>query len=67
MSRLHLSRRGVFAAALAAPAILGARARAAGTIQMVSHRYPALEFYAEKMRSAVPDAPDGGAQIYWKT
>lgn len=56
MSRLHLSRRGLVAATLAAPAILGARARAAGTIQMVSHRYPALEFYAEKMRSAVPGA-----------
>jgi len=28
--------------------------RAAGTIQMLSHRYPALEYYAEKMRSAIP-------------
>jgi ABC-type glycerol-3-phosphate transport system substrate-binding protein len=54
MSRLHLSRRGIIAASLAAPAILGGRARAAGTIQMISHRYPALEYYAEKMRTAVP-------------
>jgi multiple sugar transport system substrate-binding protein len=54
MSRLRLGRRGIVAAALAAPAILGARARAAGTIQMISHRYPALEYYAEKMRGAVP-------------
>ncbi len=51
----HLSRRHVLAtSALAAPALLGTRARAAGTIQMISHRYPALEYYAAKMRSAVP-------------
>ena len=49
-----LSRRGLVATTLAAPVILGARARAAGTIQMISHRYPALEYFAEKMRSAVP-------------
>ena len=54
MNRLVLSRRGLVAAALAAPAILGGRARAAGTIQMISHRYPALEYYAEKMRGAIP-------------
>ena len=54
MSGLHLSRRSLVAATLAAPAILGARARAAGTIQMISHRYPALEYYAEKMRTAIP-------------
>ena len=28
--------------------------RAAGPIQMVSHRYPALEFFAEQMRGAIP-------------
>ncbi|HET7882658.1 MAG TPA: extracellular solute-binding protein [Acetobacteraceae bacterium] len=49
-----LSRRGLVATTLAAPVILGARARAAGTIQMISHRYPALEYFAEKMRSAIP-------------
>jgi ABC-type glycerol-3-phosphate transport system substrate-binding protein len=54
MSRLQISRRGIVAATLAAPAILGRRARAAGTIQMISHRYPALEYYAEKMRTAIP-------------
>src|SRR5580658_7518823 len=54
MGRLHLSRRGVIAAALAAPSVLGSRARAAGTIQMISHRYPALEYFAEKMRTAIP-------------
>jgi ABC-type glycerol-3-phosphate transport system substrate-binding protein len=54
MNRLQISRRSIVAASLAAPAILGGRARAAGTIQMISHRYPALEYYAEKMRSAVP-------------
>lgn len=35
------------AAALVAPA-------AAQTVQMISHRYPALELYAAKMREAVP-------------
>ena len=49
-----ISRRNLVVATFAAPAILGARARAAGTIQMISHRYPALEYYAEKMRNAVP-------------
>jgi multiple sugar transport system substrate-binding protein len=54
MTSRHLSRRSLVAATLAAPAILGARARAAGTIQMISHRYPALEYFAEKMRGAIP-------------
>lgn len=54
MNRLHLTRRGIIAATLAAPAVLGGRARAAGTVQMISHRYPALEYYAEKMRGAIP-------------
>jgi len=54
MDRFRLNRRRVLQAALAAPAILGSTARAAGPIQMISHRYPALEYYAEKMRSAIP-------------
>jgi multiple sugar transport system substrate-binding protein len=54
MSALHLGRRSIVTATLAAPALLGARARAAGNIQMISHRYPALEYYAEKMRTAIP-------------
>jgi ABC-type glycerol-3-phosphate transport system substrate-binding protein len=54
MTGFHLRRRHVLQAALAAPAILGRAAHAAGTIQMISHRYPALEYYAEKMRTAIP-------------
>ena len=54
MTSFRLSRRRALVTALAAPALLGRAARAAGTIQMVSHRYPALEYYAEKMRTAVP-------------
>ena len=40
-------------AALAVPAVVG-RARADDPVQLISHRYPALEFYAEKLRGAVP-------------
>jgi ABC-type glycerol-3-phosphate transport system substrate-binding protein len=54
MKPTHINRRQVLRAALAAPVILGGTARAAGTIQMISHRYPALEHYAEKMRGAIP-------------
>src|SRR5258708_17114896 len=54
MNPIRINRRHVLRAALAAPALLGATARAAGTIQMISHRYPALEHYAEKMRGAIP-------------
>jgi ABC-type glycerol-3-phosphate transport system substrate-binding protein len=54
MAGFNWSRRRVMQAFAAAPAILGSAARAAGTIQMVSHRYPALEYYAEKMRNALP-------------
>ena len=47
----HLSAAMLAGSAMAA----GARpARAAGTVQMISHRYPALEYYAEKMRTAIP-------------
>jgi multiple sugar transport system substrate-binding protein len=54
MKPMRINRRQVLRAALAAPVILGGTARAAGTIQMISHRYPALEHYADKMRSAIP-------------
>src|SRR3954469_19124011 len=54
MNDNRINRRRVLQAALAAPALLGSAARAAGTIQMISHRYPALEHYAEKMRGAIP-------------
>lgn len=51
----RLRRRHVLAgaAALAAPAITRP-ARAEDAVQLISHRYPALEFYAEKLRGAVP-------------
>ena len=54
MNPTRIHRRLVLRAALAAPVILGGTARAAGTIQMISHRYPALEHYAENMRGAIP-------------
>ncbi len=54
MNHTRIKRRNVLQAALVAPAILGGKAHAAGTIQMISHRYPALEHYAEKMRGAIP-------------
>ena len=54
MKPSRIDRRHVLRATLAAPLILGRRAHAAGTIQMLSHRYPALEHYAEKMRGAIP-------------
>src|SRR4051812_11473288 len=54
MNQTRIKRRNVLQAALVAPVILGGNARAAGTIQMISHRYPALEHYAEKMRGAIP-------------
>jgi multiple sugar transport system substrate-binding protein len=54
MPRIQLNRRAVMRAVLAAPALLGATARAAAPIQMISHRYPALEYYAGKMRDAIP-------------
>jgi multiple sugar transport system substrate-binding protein len=54
MTAIHIPRRHVLGAALAAPVLLGGKARAAGTIHMISHRYPALEHYAAKMRGALP-------------
>ncbi len=41
------------ATALVAPALLRP-AWADDAVQLISHRYPALEFYAEKLRGAVP-------------
>ncbi len=49
---IRLGRRALVAGALAAPMIR--RARADTPVQLISHRYPALEFWAEKMKSAVP-------------
>jgi multiple sugar transport system substrate-binding protein len=54
--RTRITRRrilnGIAASGLAAPFIRPARA--AATIQMISHRFPALEYIAEKMRTAIP-------------
>jgi ABC-type glycerol-3-phosphate transport system substrate-binding protein len=52
--RMPLGRRAVLAggAALAAPMI--GRARADTPVQIISHRYPALEFWAERMKTALP-------------
>ncbi len=54
-SPVVLGRRVVLSAAagLAMPAI-SRRAVAAEPVQLISHRYPALEYYAAKMKSAVP-------------
>jgi ABC-type glycerol-3-phosphate transport system substrate-binding protein len=55
-----LTRRGAVQT-LGTAAVLGATglgriggASAAAPVQMISHRYPALEYYAEKMRTAIP-------------
>lgn len=57
MKQHTLSRRsilgGLSAAAVIAPPPWRA-ARAAGPVQLLSHRYPALEFWAGKMQSAIP-------------
>ncbi|MGH7152875.1 MAG: ABC transporter substrate-binding protein, partial [Acetobacteraceae bacterium] len=51
-----ITRRGLFAAAatgsVARPFIRPARA--AATVQMLSHRFPAIEYIAAKMRTAIP-------------
>jgi multiple sugar transport system substrate-binding protein len=52
-----VTRRAVLGGAFAVPALVRS-ARADQTVALVSHRYPALEYYADKMKTAVP-----GAQI----
>ena len=48
--------RAISAAVLASAIFsVSADALAQEPVQMISHRYPALEFYAERMREAVPD------------
>jgi multiple sugar transport system substrate-binding protein len=52
-----LGRRDVLqglSAAMVGASAVPRSARAAGPIQMISHRYPALEYFAEKMRTAIP-------------
>ncbi len=48
----RVGRRAVLGGALAMPA-LNVRAQA-DAVTLISHRYPALEWYAEKMKTAVP-------------
>ena len=54
-SKAH-RRRAISAAVLASAFFsVSAGALAQEPVQMISHRYPALEFYAERMREALPD------------
>src|SRR4051812_40138876 len=56
MSRNPISRRVfVKAAAAAAVAPYVTRAHAAGPIRVISHRQPALEYYTDQMKKALPD------------
>ena len=52
MAKTKIGRRTALATALALPA-LNVRAQA-DAVTLISHRYPALEWYADKMKSAVP-------------
>jgi ABC-type glycerol-3-phosphate transport system substrate-binding protein len=47
----RLTRRAVLAGLASTPAI---RARAAEPVRVLSHRYPALEFYTNRMKQALP-------------
>ena len=53
MTKPALSRRQAVLTAAGA-AIAARSARAAAPVQLISHRYPALEFWANKMKTAVP-------------
>ncbi len=59
MKNSVIGRRAVIGAALATP-FLGCGTRAAETASLISHRYPALEYYADKLKTAVPDMPVDG-------
>ena len=52
-----VNRRGAISAVVLGSTCLtmSAAALAADPVQMISHRYPALEFYAERMKEALPD------------
>ena len=56
MKNIAIGRRAVIGAALATP-FLGRGTRAAEPASLISHRYPALEYYADKLKNAVPDMP----------
>jgi ABC-type glycerol-3-phosphate transport system substrate-binding protein len=53
MQTPHLTRRTILLGTAAA-ALSTRPGRAAAPVQLVSHRYPALEFWASKMKTAVP-------------
>lgn len=52
--RLLTRRRTVQLGVVAGSAVMARGARAAAPVQLISHRYPALEFWASKMKTAVP-------------
>ncbi len=55
MTNRTLTRRGVLATALALPAIR--RSHADAPVSLISHRYPGLEYYADKIKTALPGVP----------
>ncbi len=59
MKTITIGRRAMVGAALATP-FLGRGTKAAETASLISHRYPALEYYADKLKTAVPDLPVEG-------
>ncbi len=59
MQTIKIGRRAMVGAALATP-FLGRGTKAAETASLISHRYPALEYYADKLKTAVPDLPVEG-------
>lgn len=50
-------RGGIFGAALIAAASITGSAGAQETVKIISHRYPALEFFTQRMAEALPDMP----------
>lgn len=58
MTSPKIGRRAALGAAtiLATP-YLARRARAADAASLISHRYPGLEYYADKLKTAVPEMP----------
>ena len=59
MTKTNMGRRAIVGAALATP-FLGRGTKAAETASLISHRYPALEYYADKLKTALPDMPIDG-------
>ena len=58
MTQTRIGRRAVLAgAAVLTTPYLTRRAHAADPAQLISHRYPALEYYAEKLKTALPSQP----------